>query len=190
MHLKKNKLILQKIITVIEVSMKFYSALLLSGSILAMSLTGCTNPTSKAGTRSTYYEGVIEDIEIIDIDTNQMDNGNNTIIGAIAGAIIGNMVNNHSTGTIVGAGLCAVAGNAVSKATNRTDGVRLTVETDNGPMIIDMPFSCKYKVGKKVRLVSDGDKGTIMVETNGKYKTATQDSYNTCPTVYEEIKSN
>lgn len=181
---------MKKIIIVTEVNMKFYSSLLVCGSVLALSLTGCTNPTSTAGSRSTYYEGIIEDIEIIDIQTNQMNDGNNTIIGAIAGAIIGNMVNKHSTGTVVGAGIGAVAGNAVSKATNRTDGVRLTVETDNGPMIIDMPFSCKYKVGKKVRLVSSGDKGTIMVESNGKYKTATQDSYTTCPLVYEEIKSN
>ena len=48
--------------------MKFYSSLLVCGSVLALSLTGCTNPTSTAGSRSTYYEGVIEDIEIIDND--------------------------------------------------------------------------------------------------------------------------
>ena len=73
---------------------------------------------------------------------------------------------------------------------DRHDGVRLTIDSDNGPLIVDMPFSCKYAVGKKVRLISGSSQGSVMVKQNGRYVTATEDSYTKCPATYNAIKNN
>ena len=159
------------------------------GMLCATTLNACTNPVSEAGTVNTYYEGTITGIEAIDIANKKNDNTSNTLLGAVGGAIIGNLINKKSSGTIVGAGLGALAAGSASKYLDRHDGVRLTIESDNGPLIVDMPFSCKYAVGKKVRLISGSSQGSVMVKQNGCYVTATEDSYTKCPAVYNSIKN-
>lgn len=158
--------------------------------ISAFALSACTNPTSEAGSVNAYYDGVITGMEAIDIDNNQQDSSTNAIIGGVIGALLGNAVNGHSTGTAVGAGLGVLAGSGLSKITDRSTGIRLSVDTDNGPLIVDMPFSCKYGVGKKVRLISGSNSASVMVEENGKYVTATQDKTSQCPALLQEIKGN
>ncbi|MCI7024763.1 MAG: YMGG-like glycine zipper-containing protein, partial [Succinatimonas sp.] len=118
------------------------------------------------------------------------DNTSNTILGAVGGALLGNLISKNSTGTAVGAGLGALAAGSASKYMDRHDGVRLTIDSDNGPLIVDMPFSCKYAVGKKVRLISGSSQGSVMVKQNGRYVTATEDSYTKCPATYNAIKNN
>ncbi len=161
-------------------------ALILASSMLIAS--GCTTPTTKAGSVNAYYDGTITDIEKIDMDTNQQDDTTNSIIGMTAGAIAGYALNGHGTGTLVGAGAGLLAGKGYSMLKDRTDGVRMTVETENGPMIIDMPFSCKYGIGKKVRIISGSNNGSVMVEENGHYETATIDKMDKCPAVFERKK--
>ncbi len=160
------------------------------GMLCAATLSACTNPVSEAGTVSTYYEGRITGIEAIDINNKKNDNTSNTILGAVGGALLGNLISKNSTGTAVGAGLGALAAGSASKYMDRHDGVRLTIDSDNGPLIVDMPFSCKYAVGKKVRLISGSAQGSVMVQNNGRYETATEDSYSKCPAVYNAIKGN
>ncbi|MGN0902270.1 MAG: glycine zipper domain-containing protein [Succinivibrio sp.] len=158
--------------------------------ILAVSmLTACTNPTTTAGNTSTYFEGKITAMEAIDLKNGEYDDGSNTILGAVGGAILGNLISKNTTGTAVGAGVGAIAGNAASKYADRTEGVRLTIDSDSGPMVIDMPFSCKYKVGRKVRILSSGSRSSVMVYVNGQYRTATQDDYKKCPSQYYKIKA-
>ena len=53
-----------------------------------------------------------------------------------------------------------------------------------------MPFSCKYAIGKKVRLISGSSQGSVMVYNNGHYYTATEDSKDKCPTKYYKLKAN
>jgi len=137
---------------------------------------------------NAYYDGTITDIEFIDMNNKQQDSTTNSVIGAVAGAIAGNMINGHTTGTLVGAGAGLLAGKGYSMLADRTDGVRMTVDTENGPMIIDMPFSCKYGIGKKVRIVSGSSNGSVMVEEDGHFVTATQDSKSKCPAVLEKKK--
>lgn len=160
------------------------------GMLCAATLNACTNPVSEAGTVNTYYEGTITGIEAIDIANKKNDNTSNTILGAVGGALLGNLISKNSTGTAVGAGLGALAAGSASKYMDRHDGVRLTIDSDNGPLIVDMPFSCKYAVGKKVRLISGSSQGSVMVKQNGRYVTATEDSYTKCPAVYNAIKNN
>lgn len=162
------------------------SSIVMASSVLVLS--GCTNPTTKAGSMNAYYDGTITDIELIDMNNKQQDSTTNAVIGAVAGAIAGNMINGHTTGTLVGAGAGLLAGKGYSMLADRTDGVRMTVDTENGPMIIDMPFSCKYGIGKKVRIVSGSSNGSVMVEEDGHFVTATQDSKSKCPAVLEKKK--
>src|SRR5574344_225695 len=158
--------------------------------VSTFALSACTNPTSEAGSVNAYYDGVITGMEAIDLDNNQQDSTTNTIIGGVVGALLGNAVNGHSTGTAVGAGLGLLAGSGISKLADRSTGIRLSVDTDNGPLIVDMPFSCKYGVGKKVRLISGSSTASVMVEENGKYVTATQDKTSKCPALLQEIQVN
>lgn len=162
------------------------SSIVIASSVLV--LNGCTNPTTEAGSMNAYYDGTITDIELIDMNNKQQDSTTNSVIGAVAGAIAGNMINGHTTGTLVGAGAGLLAGKGYSMLADRTDGVRMTVDTENGPMIIDMPFSCKYGIGKKVRIVSGSSNGSVMVEEDGHFVTATKDSKSKCPAVLEKKK--
>ena len=155
-----------------------------------LSMAGCTVPTTEAGNTQTYYEGKITGIELIDMKTNRNDNTKNTLLGAVGGALLGNLIGKNSTGTVISAGAGALAGNALSEYGQRHDGVRLSVDTDNGPVIVDMPFSCKYAIGKKVRLISGSSQGSVMVYNKGHYYTATEDSKDKCPTKYYKLKAN
>ncbi len=149
----------------------------------AAMLGACTNPVSTAGTTSTLMEGTVTEMEYIDIDSNKYNSDTNTLLGAAAGALIGNLIGDSTTGTLIGAGVGGLAGNLGSQAANRGNGVRLTVETEDGTLVVDQPFSCLYHVGAKVRLISNSTQGSVQVYSNGHYVTATEDSKSSCPTV-------
>lgn len=164
------------------------AALTTVASLGALILNGCTNPTSTAGTVSSYYDGTLTGIEMIDIDAQEYDSTTNALLGAIGGAIIGNLLNKHSTGTLVGAGLGGAAAGLGSSAANRQDGLRLSVNTEAGNMIVDVPFSCQYRVGQKVRVISGGGAAPVQVYSQGAYRTATVQSKSECPTRYSAYK--
>ena len=152
-------------------------------------ISGCTNPTTTAGTTSSYMDGTITGIESVDIDTQKYDSGTNTLIGAVGGALIGSLINGHSTGAWVGGTAGALAGGFASSAANRTDGVRLTIDTYSGTLVVDEPFSCMYDKGAKVRLISNGNYSQIQVLSNGKYITAGNDDRSACPIKFDAIKA-
>ncbi len=145
---------------------------------------GCTNPTTTAGSTSTVYDGTITGVELVDMDTGNQDSSTNGMLGLVAGAVAGNLINGHTGGTLAGAGLGMLAGSGLSMVANRKDGARLSVDTDAGPMIVDMPFSCSYKIGTKVRLASSGSKAFVMVKNGEHYITPKEDSPDKCPTNY------
>ncbi len=154
-------------------------------------LCSCTNPTSTAGSTSTFIDGTIENIEIIDLDSNKYDSGTNTLLAGLGGAVIGQLIGGNTTGTLVGAGVGAVAGGLGSNAANRSDGLRLTLDTINGAMVADMPYSCSYKVGQKVRFLSSssGNGAQIQIFKNGRYVTVKEESKSACPTRYDNMKA-
>lgn len=152
-------------------------------------LCGCTNPTTTAGTTSSSIDGIITGVESVDIDTQKYDSGSNALIGAVGGAIIGSLINGHSTGAWVGGTAGALAGGFASSAANRTDGVRLTIDTYSGTLVVDEPFSCLYDKGAKVRLISNGSTSQIQVLNNGKYVTAGNDDRAKCPVKFDAIKA-
>lgn len=156
-----------------------YLAVLLASSVIA---TGCTNPTSTAGKVSYFTEGVITDIEHITIDLDHYDTKNTAVVGGIAGAAAGQIIGGNTKGTLIGAGIGALLSGAASKLMDRTDdGARLTVNTSQGFITVDQPFSCYYKKGAKVRLINQGN-NTVQVQVlhNGHYRTAQKSDPKDC----------
>ncbi len=167
-----------------------YSALVIATAVASsIALTACTNPTSTAGTMSSTYKGKIQGIEVISLDSNNYDTSTNTLIGGIAGAIVGGLVADRTAGALVGGGVGAAVGGLGSQAANRTDGLRLSLDSENGDIVIDVPFNCGYKLGQKVRIINSGSKGAqVQFYSNGAYHTATAQSSSACPTTYNTFK--
>ncbi len=167
-----------------------YSALVLATAVASsIALTACTNPTSSAGTMSSTYKGTIKGIEVIYLDSKNYDSGTNTLVGGIAGALIGGLVADRTTGALIGAGVGAAAGGLGSQAANRTDGLRLSLDSENGDIVVDVPFNCGYKLGQKVRIINSGSNGAqVQFLSNGAYHTATAQSASACQTTYNKYK--
>lgn len=155
----------------------------------ALLLNACTNPTTHAGAVSQTMEGTILGVEIVDMDTDQYDSGTNALLGAVAGAAAGQMINHHSSGTLIGAGIGALAAGLASSWGNRSEGVRLTIDTPSGQLAVDEPFSCLYRKNARVRLISNDRGGQIQVLSNGRYITAEQESKSNCPLHFQNIQN-
>ena len=102
--------------------------------VTAILLAGCAEPQSHPYDSPTYHQGVVDRIEVI----KKGDNNNiaGTILGGIAGGLLGHQVGGGSgqtAATIVGGVGGAVAGSQIQQ---RTRGVnetfRVTVRFENG----------------------------------------------------------
>lgn len=156
--------------------------------IATLSLSACTNPTGTAGAMNSSYGGTVKGIELIDIDSKKYDTSTNTVIGGIAGAVLGAVINDHTSGALVGAGLGAAAGGLGSKAANHTDGLRISLESDNGDVMVDVPFNCGFELGQKVRIINGSQGAQIQFFKNGAYHTAMAQSSSQCPTQYKRYQ--
>lgn len=166
----------------------FKSKRLLSSTLLASVLagslitSGCTNPTSTAGKVSYFTEGVITDVEYITIDLDHYNTKNSAIVGGAIGAAAGQIIGGNTKGTLIGAGIGALLSGVGSKVMDRTtDGARLTINTNQGFILVDQPFSCYYKKGSKVRLINQND-NTVQVQVyyEGSYRTAEKNAHKDC----------
>ncbi len=154
-------------------------AVVLGASILA---SGCSNPTSTAGRVSYFTEGVITDVEYITLDLNKYDTTKTAAVGAAAGAAAGQIWGKDTKSTLIGAGIGALLSAGASALMDRTsDGARLTINTNQGLVLVDQPFSCNYQRGAKVRLINQSDNTVqIQVLVNGTYRTAETNSPKEC----------
>lgn len=104
-------------------------------SIITMfMLVGCGGSNgfmgASSGDYSTFHKGVIKEVREVEIG----DNGTGTVIGALAGGLLGNQFgkgNGKVAATVVGAGAGAYAGNQI----NKDKGQELTIVLENGTMI-------------------------------------------------------
>ncbi len=165
-----------------------YSALTVA-AICSMLLSACTNPTGTAGSMNSTYRGTLHAIEVIDLDEQKYNTSTNAMLGGLAGAVLGNIISKNSTGTWVGAAAGAAVGGLGSMGMNRSEGLRLSVDSENGDVIIDVPFNCNYKVGQTLRIVGSGNSGVqVQYYANGAYHTASAQSTSQCPAVYNRFK--
>lgn len=151
----------------------------ISASLL--SLVACTNPTSTAGSQAYFTEGIVKDVEIIDINENKYDTKKNAGLGATGGAILGQIIGGNTKGTLIGAGIGAVLGGGASMMGNSSDGMRLTVKTSSGMKIVDTVHSCLIQKNSKVRLIQQRSEIQVQVLTTAGYRTAKADPISKCP---------
>ncbi len=163
--------------------MKFSKKAIIPISIIAaLSLNACTNPTSTAGAHSSFTEGIIMDYEKISINKDQYNDMKSAGVAAMAGAGIGQIIGKDTKSTLVGAIIGGLVGNTVSKLGNSySDGMRVTVQTAKGPIIVDTLYSCLYRKNAKVRMINRNGKVTMQVLTTEGYRTAVEDSPSKCP---------
>lgn len=156
------------------------AAALALGSILI--LNGCTNPTTTAGKVSYFTEGVITDIEPITLDLEHYNTQGNVGIGAAVGAGLGQIIGGNTESTLIGAGIGALLGGGASAFADRTEGMRLTVSTNQGLVLVDQPYSCNFYKGAKIRMINSGNNAVqVQVLVNGSYRTAEKNASRDCP---------
>ncbi len=145
------------------------------GAIL--SLSACTNSTGSVGQTMYFTTGTIVGIEKIDVKKNNTDTLANTGILAAVGAVAGQLIGKDTKGTLIGAGIGAGAGLLGSYIGDRGEGMRLSVKTDNGTILLDQPYSCDLKVGKEIRMIKQKDGSTqVQVKNGNSYKTVSYDT--------------
>ena len=142
--------------------------------------TACTNPTGSAGQMSYFTEGVITDVEVIDLAKNRYDSTSTAAMGAAGGAVAGQIIGHDSKSTIIGAGIGAAIGFLSSKLADHGEGLRLTVRTDQGLVLIDQPYSCQLQVGRKVRMINQDGSYQVQVFDGSHYVTAVAQSPSDC----------
>lgn len=142
-----------------------------------LSLSACTNSTGSVGQTMYFTTGTIIDIEKIEVTKNNSDTLANTGILAAVGAVAGQLIGKDTKGTLIGAGVGAGAGLLGSYLSDRGDGMRLTVKTENGTILLDQPYSCELKVGKEIRMIKQSDGSTqVQVKNSNGYKTVSYDN--------------
>ena len=132
--------------------------------------------------QSYFTEGVITDVEYITLDLNKYDTTKSAAVGAGIGAAAGQIWGKDTKSTLIGAGIGALLSAGASAMMDRTsDGARLTINTNQGLVLVDQPFSCNYQRGAKVRLINQSDNTVqIQVLVNGTYRTAETNSPKEC----------
>ena len=137
--------------------MKNYRLLGMVLAALAIGLAGCADQPSRpyASDAATYRQGVVDRIEVVRKgDTNNIAG---TIIGGIAGGLIGHQIGGGSgqtAATIVGGAGGAVAGNEVQKRTRgANETFRVTVRYNNGATeTIRQDDIADLRTGDRVRI--------------------------------------
>ncbi|NWB91990.1 glycine zipper 2TM domain-containing protein [Pseudomonas agarici] len=141
--------------------------LIASFSTMAMLLAGCTNSLTgdsysrdEARRVQTIRLGTIESLRPVQIE------GNNSPIGAGAGAIVGGVGGSAIGGgrgsivtAVIGAVAGGVLGNMAEKGLTKTQGVEITVREDDGSLrayVQEVAPNEIFRVGERVRISTVG----------------------------------
>ena len=128
----------------------------LLASCYPQELTGDTYSRNEAGQAQTVKRGTVESVRYVKLQGGSSDG---TIIGGIAGGVLGNQVGGGSGRTLAtlgGAGLGAVAGGATEQKIKNRQGVELTVDLDGGRTIsVTQEANPResFSVGDRVRVI-------------------------------------
>lgn len=147
---------------------------------LTFGLTACTNPTGTAGQSMYFTEGVITSVEVIDMQKNHYDATSTAALGAAGGAVAGQIIGHDTKSTLIGAGIGAVVAGLSAKIADSGEGMRVTVKTEQGQLLIDQPYSCVLQPGRKVRMINNNGSYQLQVFDGSTYRTAVQQSPSEC----------
>lgn len=135
-------------------------ALLLTSVML---LAACASPAPQGEVTARY--GRVERIDIVTVEGDKKL-GVGTVIGAVAGGIIGHQVGG-GTGKVVATAAGAVAGGVIgNKVENRNQGQagqHVLVKLDTGGSVgITQPSNANLRVGDRVRVDGSGEDARVV----------------------------
>ena len=135
--------------------MKTTRLLAMGLAAIAILLAGCADQPSRPYDSPAYRQGVVDRIEVI--RKGDSNNIAGTIIGGIAGGLIGHQIGGGSgqtAATIIGGVGGAVAGNQVQQRTRgANETFRVTVRYDNGATeVIRQDDISDMRTGDRVRV--------------------------------------
>jgi len=137
----------------------------MTASVLVLRLNGCADTVGsgeysrqQVQVEQTVRYGIVDQVRAVVIQ------GNNTGIGAVAGAWLGGVAGSaigQNTGGIAGAIGDAIigglAGNAIENSANKQNGFEITVKLDNGQIIaVARGADERFHIGDRVRVLSGG----------------------------------
>ena len=144
-------------------------------AVAACVLTGCVNDNSLSG--DVYSASEAKQVQsvsygtLVSVRAVKIQGGdNNSMLGAIGGAVLGGFLGNtvgggagRSLATAGGAVLGGLAGQGVQSNLNESNGVELEIRKDDGNtiMVVQKQAASRYSAGMRVALVSNGSQVTV-----------------------------
>ncbi|MDE2600473.1 MAG: glycine zipper 2TM domain-containing protein [Rhodocyclaceae bacterium] len=130
--------------------------------MIALTLGACaTNPF---GGETAVRYGQITRIDTVEVDGDK-NLGWGTVIGAVAGGLLGNQIgagNGRTVATVAGAAAGGFAGTAVESKTKKQTAQHIFVHLSDGTTVgITQPAS-DLRVGEKVRIEGNGNSARVV----------------------------
>ena len=133
----------------------------------ALLLGACGNTQGPRDSSSTSYNtpvpatqyGVVQDIELVRLESTGGGIGAGTVIGAVVGGVIGNQVgkgSGNTAATVLGAAGGAYAGNQIEKRNQQgSDAFRVTVRMGDGSyQSVTQTSNDQLRVGDRVQVAN------------------------------------
>ncbi|WP_410015029.1 outer membrane lipoprotein SlyB [Sodalis sp. C49] len=148
---------------------------LLVVTLAGLTLAGCASNNSLSG--DVYSANEAKQVQsvtygtLVGVRPVQIQGGEDSnVIGAIGGAVLGGFLGNTLGGgtgrnlaTAAGAVAGGVAGQGVTSAASRSQGVELEVRKDDGNtiMVVQKQGNTRFSVGQRVAIASNGRNVTV-----------------------------
>jgi outer membrane lipoprotein SlyB len=140
--------------------------------VLAALVGGCADMGSLGGTKygesgstmasQSERDGTISQLENIQVD-DQYKLGVGTVVGAVAGGLLGAGIGDSTTATVVGAVVGGAAGTYAESKMGKKDAQRITVKmATGGSVTITQPTDGRLRDGMKVRVEGSGENARVV----------------------------
>jgi len=142
----------------------FSAAGLASGCADMGSLGGGPDYGERSGTvaNQSDRDGYITALEIIEVDEDYKF-GIGTVVGAVAGGLLGAKVSDGTVGTVAGAAVGAAAGTVAQSKLSKNEAQRVTVQMQTGgQVVIVQPVNNSLSNGMNVRVEGSGETGRVV----------------------------
>ena len=151
------------------------SRLALAAAVGALALSaGCATPDrdgSSYSARETRQPMQVQTATIQGVRTVKLDREGGGGVGTLAGSVIGGVAGSNVGGgkgsiisSVIGAVAGGVVGSQLEKAGTSTEGLEITLRTDDGKTIatVQAAGSDRFEAGQRVRLLTD-NRGQVRV---------------------------
>ena len=137
------------------------------GSCAQESLTGDTYSRGEAGQAQTVNRGTITAIRNVRLEGSAEGRAGGTVLGAVAGGLLGNQVGGGSgrrAATVAGAAGGGIAGSHVGQAATARQGLEIEVDLDSGgsvSIVQQVNPRAQFEVGDRVRVLDSGSRARV-----------------------------